>query len=170
MLRDPLWACTGCAPQLLNGGFEAGGQNWSTGGVDFIVDASHPRLTASPYAGSWLSWLGGRNSSADQLSQDFALPEGVSSIELRYFVQVDTQETSGVYDSLAVRLRGTDGSLLRTIDQVDNSFSPGKRWAERVIRVDNIGGWSGQVLRLSFEATTDATAVTSFYIDEVSIK
>jgi hypothetical protein len=170
MMRDTVLPCTGCGVQLNNGGFEAGTQNWSTVGVDIIVDSSHPRLTASPYAGSWLSWLGGRNSAADQLSQDFALPDGVSSIELRYFVQVDTQETSGVYDTLAVRLRGTDGSLLRNIDQVDNSFSPGDRWAERVIRVDNLGGWSGQVVRLSFEATTDSNAVTSFYIDEVSIK
>ena len=170
MLRDPLWACEGCAPRLINGGFEAGTANWGAVGVEIIVDDSHPRLTASPYSGSWLSWLGGRNSGSDQLFQDFGLPAGVNSMELRYFVQVDTQEAGGVYDTLNVRLRTTNGGLLRNLDAIDNTFSPGNKWVERVIQVGDIGGWSGQMLRLSFEAATDSNAITSFYIDEVSIR
>jgi murein DD-endopeptidase MepM/ murein hydrolase activator NlpD len=170
VMNNPLWVCTNCGLQLINGGFEAGTQGWSVVGNDIIVDANHPRLTAKPYAGSWFSWLGGYNNASDRVSQDFVLPEGLNSAELRYYVLVDTLEAGGVYDRLAVRLRGADGSLLRNLDAVDNSLRPGDQWVERVVQINDISGWGGRTLRLSFEATTDGNTVTSFYVDEVSLE
>lgn len=163
-------ACTDCGLQLVNGGFEAGEQGWQQAGVDLIVPSSQPRLTSAPYAGSWLGWLGGRNSAIDRLYQDFVLPTGQETAELRYFTRIDTLETNGVFDLMTVRLLRTDGSLLRELDRVDNSFRPANQWVERVVPLDNLGGWAGQTLRLSFEAATDASAVTSFYLDEVSLR
>jgi hypothetical protein len=117
-----------------------------------------------------MAWLGGRNSATDRLYQDFVLPSGQNSAELRYFVRTDTTETSGVYDVMLVRLRTADGTLLRDLDRVDNGFRPLGQWVERVVAVGDIGGWAGQTLRLSFEATTDGSAVSSFYLDEVQMK
>jgi murein DD-endopeptidase MepM/ murein hydrolase activator NlpD len=170
VLRNQAWVCTDCPLQLVNGGFESGAQAWQQVGVEVVVNTSHPRLTVSPYAGTWMAWLGGRNSATDRLYQDFVLPSGQNSAELRYFVRTDTTETSGVYDVMLVRLRTADGTLLRDLDRVDNGFRPLGQWVERVVAVGDIGGWAGQTLRLSFEATTDGSAVSSFYLDEVQMK
>lgn len=170
LMQSQVGVCLDCPLALTNGGFEAGPTGWGVVGVDIIVDRSHPRLTTAPYAGDWLAWLGGRNNAADRLFQDVVLPQGQSSMELRYMVRVDTQETSGVYDVLRVRLRTPQGALLRELDAVDNSFRPAGQWVERTVRIDNAGGWAGQTLRLSFEATTDGSAVTHFYLDEVRLR
>lgn len=162
-------ACQDCQERLRNGGFESGSDGWVEEGVQVINQVGSPNLTVSPYQGSWLAWLGGRNSATDILYQEFQAPAGQSAGRLVYHLYVTTEESGGVYDAMTVNLRNANGELVRQLEMIDNTFSPGGQWVERDIPLSNLSAWQGQTLRVSFEAVTDSNAKTSFYIDSLSL-
>ena len=162
--------CPGCGELLGNNGFESGPTDWVTIGVDIITNTSDPSLPVTPYAGSWLGWLGGRNSAADTLYQTFQVPTGLAGARLSYYVMVTTAETGGVYDRFWVRLRTSGGDLIQDLESLDNTFVPANQWVRREIDIPALVGRQGESLRISFEATTDANLVTNFYVDEVYLE
>ncbi len=170
IVQNPTGTCSNCGELLHNGGFESGSTDWVEVGVDIIDHRSYPNLPAMPYSGDWLAWLGGRNYASDTLYQDFQVPAGASSAQLSYMLQVGTAEVGGVYDYLYVRLRTTGGSLVRDLGSFNNTFLPANQWTSREITFSDLGAHQGEILRLSFEATTDGSAITSFYLDNVSLK
>lgn len=161
--------CVGCGNVLRNSGFESGRVDWIEQGVDIISSTSNPNLTVTPLSGSWLAWLGGRNNASDILYQDFTVPEGAVAGTLSYGFRLDTEESSGIYDTIYVRLRTTDGSLVQQLDYMDNTFLPRNQWLIREINLPDLSAYRNQNLRLSFEAATDSNLKTSFYVDEVSV-
>lgn len=161
-------ACQNCGNVLLNGGFEAGHSAWVEEGVMIIVRDNEPSLPVAPYAGEWLAWLGGRNNAEDVLNQDFVVPQGASSGRLRYALRVSTTETIGGQDYFYIRLRKTDGTVLQEA-LVDNAFSPKNQWVVRDLNLINLSAYQGQTLRINFKAITDASNITHFYLDEVSL-
>lgn len=165
--QDPDLSCDNCGDWVQNGGFESGRQVWVEQGVEIITSTARQGLPAAPFRGNWLAWLGGRNYASDVLYQNITVPNGAVGMNLSYALRVDTTETGGSADLFRVRLRDSNGNLLRELDGVDNTFSQRGQWVARSVSVDDIGGWAGQTLRLSFEAVTDYNAITSFYLDEV---
>ena len=178
-LDKPLWIpvimysdpeCTTCqSAALANGDFEEGRQSWVEAGVEIIARFGEGHLTVAPYSGEWLAWLGGRDNAADVLSQAFLLPPGQSEIEISYFLRVDTYETGGVYDVFSARLQDENGNLIQEIDAVDNAFSSPGQWVQRAVTIAGLESWAGQNLWLSFEGRTDGNALTSFYVDDVTL-
>ncbi len=162
--------CPGCGELLDNNGFESGPADWVTIGVDIITNTSDPSLPVSPYAGSWLGWLGGRNSAADTLYQTFQVPTGLAGARLSYYVMITTAETGGVYDRFWVRLRTSGGDLIQQLDYLDNTSTPANQWMRREIDIPALLARQGELLRVSFEATTDSSLVTNFYVDEVYLE
>lgn len=170
LLRETSASCPGCTELLLNGGFEAGKTNWVETGVDIIISRSYPNLPVNPFAGDWLAWLGGRNNAADQIYQNFTVPNGFGSARLRYHTYVSTAETGGVYDWMLVELRSSSGTLIRQLDGIDNNFGTKNQWVLREILVPELASYQGQTLRISFDARTDGTAVSSFYLDGITFE
>jgi hypothetical protein len=145
---------------------------WEVNPINYpmITDTSTTSGPPVPYAGTWLAWLGGRNNADDQLFQQFPLDENVSGAELSYFVWVGTDETGGQsFDHLYVRLRDSDGNFIREIDHIDNTFAYPRQWHEQYFQLNDWATWNGQQLQISFEATTDVSKVTNFYLDQISI-
>lgn len=161
--------CPACGELLGNNGFEGGGKDWIDIGVGVITNRSDPYLPISPYAGDWLAWLGGRQNAVDTLYQTFTVPPGLGSARLRYYLYISSAETNGVYDRMDVRLRAADGSLIRQLETLDNAFTPANRWVAREVDLTVLRAYPGQALRISFEAVTDASLTTNFYLDEVSL-
>ena len=165
--------CSACGERLQNGGFEQQEANWMVQGVDVITNNSDPYLPAgvSAYAGSWFAWLGGRSNANDRVSQEFTVGPQAISARLRYVIRFDTREASGSppYDYIFVRLRGANGELLAQLEAWDNASSPQGQWIAREIALPNLSSWAGQPVRISFEATTDGSLTTNFYVDEVSV-
>jgi hypothetical protein len=161
-------ACAGCSDVLKNGGFESGREVWVEQGVQIVSRVGDRNLNVAPYEGSWLAWLGGRNSADDVLYQTFRFQQGVETATLTYQLYISTTETNGVYDRLYVRLRREDGSLLATLDTVDNTYNPAGTWTQRSLLAGGLAGWGAQNLRISFEAVTDDSNQSSFYVDNVN--
>jgi murein DD-endopeptidase MepM/ murein hydrolase activator NlpD len=168
--REASGACPGCGEMLSNGGFEAGKTSWVEVGVDIIDNRSYPNLPIPPYAGDWLAWFGGRNNASDKIYQNFLVPSGLKSARLRYAVYMSTAETSGIYDWILVELRTSNGTLIKQLDGIDNSYTPKNQWVIREFLVPELTAYQGQTLRISFDATTDGNNISSFYVDEVSFQ
>jgi hypothetical protein len=163
-------ACPGCGELLRNGGFEAGNTDWVEVGVDIIDHSSYPKLPIAPYAGDWIAWLGGRNNASDAIYQDFQVPAGMGSARLTYVLRVGTTETGGVFDYLNVRLSTTGGSQVAELESLNNTFLPANQWVTRDISIPDLAAHQGETLRLRFEVTTDGSAITSFFLDNVTLE
>jgi murein DD-endopeptidase MepM/ murein hydrolase activator NlpD len=156
--------CNQGSALIANGNFEQGRVYWIEQGLYPIVRTDTP----FKHGGSWAAWLAGYDNADDVLYQTFYVPNGATSASLVYYVRIGTDETSsGAYDYLRVRLRSEAGSLLSTIDTL-NDNSTKNTWLRRSYTV-NLGSYVGQIFRLSFEATTDGTLTTNFYVDDVSL-
>lgn len=162
--------CLGCGELLRNNGFEAGQTDWVEIGVDVIANTSHPNLPVSPYSGSWLGWLGGRNNATDTLFQLVSVPEGLTGAQLSYYVMVTTAESGGVFDRFYLRLRTNDGAFIQDLETLDNTFLPVNQWVRRDINIPALVGRQGQQVRISFEASTDSNTITNFFVDEVYLQ
>jgi hypothetical protein len=162
--------CPDCVELLRNSGFESGRVDWVEVGVDVITSTSNPRLPVTPYSGSWLSWLGGRNYAVDTLYQQFTVPQDFAGATLRYYLRKSTDENSSLsYDSMYIHLRSASGNFIQQLDFIDNTFTPNNQWVLREIPLPTLVNYKGEQLRISFEATTDSNLVTNFYLDEVKI-
>ncbi len=73
---------------------------------------------------------------------------------------------STAYDYLRVRLYTTGGALVATLRTFSNASGEGA-WRQDSI---GLGNYAGQSLRVHFSTTTDSTLLTSFFVDDVSIK
>ncbi len=91
-----------CASLLVNGNFEAGASGWeqfSAGGQALISDFK-------PRSGTWGAYLGGMSDTDDRLSQTALLPATATTISLRFWWAIATEEpATGSYDTLTVSLR-----------------------------------------------------------------
>ena len=149
----------GGTEQIVNGGFESGTSPWvqsSANGYQLID-------TTRPHSGSYSAWLCGYNNCADTIYQTITVP---SNGTLTYWWYMTTQETSGPYDYLRVRLYNTSGTLLTTL----------RTWTDRsgagVWRQDSLSlaSYAGQSVRVHFGSTTDSSLTTSFFVDDVSVR
>jgi hypothetical protein len=146
---------------LTNGDFEAGASGWaqsSAGGYNLISNFN-------PRTGKLGAYLGGYNNANDQLSQVVALPADGSSLTLRLWWSLTTQETAGTFDFMAVALGRPDGSLLAELTRIDNT-RPADLWTQADFDLD---AYAGQTVVVGFTARTDATNPTHFFVDDVSL-
>jgi len=160
--------CGSCGELLKNGGFESGHTVWVEQGVQVIANTGDPNLAVSPYSGDWLSWMAGRNNALDTIYQDFTLPADFNGGALRFALMVATQEPGGPQDYLYVRLRQLDGTVIQELI-LDNTFAPKNQWVQQEVSLVNLSAWKGQTIRISFKATSSASNITDFYLDDVSI-
>ncbi len=167
--KDSSAGCGGCDELLQNGGFEGGHTAWDEQGVMIIVQRGEPNLTVSPNSGDWLAWLGGRNSATDVLNQDFTIPAGTARGMLNFAMLITTTETGGAADYFYVRLRKPDGTVLQEW-LFNNTYTPRGQWVQQSLSLLDLSPYQGQSLRINFKAVTDASALTNFYLDDVSIQ
>ena len=148
---------------IANGDFEQGATVWSQAGSQLLYNDP-----ARSHGGYWLAWLGGYNSGTDTLSQVFTVPSNASSVGLRFWYNITTSDgTSSRYDLMTVDVHNAaTGAKLATLGSLSN--------------VDATSGWvqssslsltpyRGQSIRLVFNAVTDSSNPTSFYIDDVTL-
>jgi PKD repeat protein len=155
--------CTGT--QLLgNPGFETGTATpWSTTSGVINNSSSEP-----PHSGSWDAWLDGYGTThTDTLSQTVSIPMSCMTATLSFWLHVDTAETTTTtaFDTLAVQILNSSGTVLSTLHTYSN--------------LDHIGGYLqhsfaltpyiGQTITLKFAGAEDFEKQTSFVIDDTAI-
>jgi len=151
----------GCTELLVNGDFESGRTGWteqSAAGYELISGFN-------PHTGAWGAYLAGSNNAADRLSQQIVIPGGATSITLRAWWALATEETGGVFDTLTISLAKPNGAPLVDLVVIDNSADP-NIWSETVA---DLTAYGGQTVVLRITAITDAANPTDFYVDDVSV-
>ena len=152
----------GCGEFMANGGFESGTSPWvqsSSGGYQ-LIDGTRPRT------GTRSAYLAGYNNGVDQIYQTVTIPANATSATWRFWYNVTTQEACCTpYDYLYAQVRNTSGTLLATLQTVNNS-APQNQWLQSSL---NVFAYRGQTIRLHFRATNDVSLPTSFFVDDVSL-
>ncbi len=150
-----------CREYIINGGFEEGSAGWvenSAGGYSLISNF-HPRT------GNLGAYLGGVNQADDRLAQRIALPAGVISATLTFWWAIATEEPGLGFDQMTASLLRSDGTLLADLVTLDSGAAENV-WDQAEFALADYGG---QTVMLRLHAVTDATNLTDFYLDDVSL-
>jgi subtilisin family serine protease len=143
---------------IVNGGFESGTSPWvqtSSGGYQLIT-------TTRPRTGSYSAYFGGYNNANEKIYQTISVPAGGATLSY-YYYQTSSEGTSVAYDYLRVRVYNSSGTLLGTLKTYSNR-STRNAW---VADSASLSSYAGQTVRIQFEATTDSSLVSSFFVDDV---
>lgn len=154
-----------CSPSygqlIVNGNFSTGdATGWTTSrtnGPDPIVQ---------PYAGSnYGAYLGRYNLNQDVLYQFVCPASPADHASLSFWWWMSSQDSPYVdVDFLYVRVRDANDNLLQTLKTITNRSPQGQWYVESF----DLRGYAGQTIRISFEASTDGSYPTHFWIDDVS--
>lgn len=158
-----------CAPRygelLVNGDFDAGASTgWTATRSNSI--ATDP-IIRYYYSGDYVAELGEYNNNQDQLYQTICLPSSLSNATLSYLWLVLTNEASStnIYDTLEINLRDANGNYLQTLQTLTN-LDKTPSWKVTSL---NLSGYAGQTIQISFEASTDSSLETWFWLNNVSL-
>lgn len=146
---------------LLNGDFEAGRTAWSESslkGWPLIVHAGEPNMIP-PHGGEWAAWLGGGHNEYATLQQTAQVP--VSAPYLGYWYATFSQDTCG-FDNGWVKINSV---TLKTHPLCQAQATGG--WVKQVL---DLTAYAGQVVQLQFGASTDASLLSSLFIDDVAFQ
>ena len=111
----------GSTQQLLgNVGFENGSNASPWTASAGVIDSS---TTQPAHSGSWKAWLSGYGTThTDTLVQTVNVPSTATSAQLSFWLYINTAETTTTrsYDTLAVQVRNSSGSVLTTLATYSN--------------------------------------------------
>lgn len=139
-----------------NSGFESGSTPWTaTSGVIGAFSGQ------SAHGGTRFAWMDGYGSAhTDTLTQSVTLTSGCATASLSFWLHIDTAETGGTADD---RLTVQFGSTTLATYSNLNAASGYQ------VRTFDLSTFSGQTQTLRFQGVEDASAQTSFVVDDVTI-
>jgi len=146
---------------ILNSGFESGTASWSgtTGDIGTWSNKS-------AHAGTHYCWLDGNGKSAtESISQSVTIPSSVTSAVLKFWLHIDTAETttSKVYDTLKVQIiSGSTTTTAATYSNL-NKISGYNQMAF------DITAFKGKTITVKFLGVEDSSLQTSFVLDDVTL-
>lgn len=118
--------------------------------------------TSQPaHGGTSRAWLDGYGAThTDSVSQSVTLPVDCTTASLAFWLHIDTRETgSTVSDRLTVALGGTTVA----------TFSNTQAAAGYQQRTVDVSAFAGRPVALTFTGVEDASAQTSFVLDDVAL-
>lgn len=150
------------ASPLVNGDFEAGRTGWtesSLQGWAIIVNTGEPNMI-TPHGGSWAVWLGGDDDELATLEQNVQIP--ASAPYLGYWYVISSGETLCGFD---VGWVNVNSARMKTHNLCVTQNTGG--WVKQVL---GLSAYAGQTVTLQFGVSTDATQLSSFFIDDVAFQ
>ncbi len=151
--------------KIVNGGFESGTSPWAgtTGVVGNWSSYGQPA-----YAGTQAAYLGGNGKTATEtLYQTVSIPSTATSATLSFYLHIDTKESgTTAYDKLAIQVRNSSGTLLKTFATYSNANAA----SGYQLRSFDLSAYKGQTIRVHFNMTEDASLATNFLVDQVSLQ
>ena len=150
--------------RLANGGFEGTAAPWILSGVAQRSTAIYP------HTGFGYLLMEAANSSSGSAYQQLTLPRSVSP-NLSFWLNVSSDETTTTAqnDKLFVEVCNTSGRVLKTLATFSNL---NKTVSGLFTQQGNysLAGFAGQTMRVQFRTTTNSSLLTTFRIDDVSVK
>jgi subtilisin family serine protease len=155
-----------CNNLVANPGFESGRVNWaesSSRGYVLVCTSAGCGTSVTPRTGSWFSWLAGANNEISQISQPVTLPSGQKTT-LSFWRRTTSSDICG-YDYGYARVQSNGATTnIATFNLCSSTNTNG--WVKSTI---DLSSYAGRTITLIFRATTDVTAVSSFYVDDVKL-
>lgn len=141
--------------------------NWSD-----AITGTHNAHTGSryQYLGADQEGTSAANRVDGLLYQDVDVPPDAVSASLSYYLRITTKETvRDAADRLKVEIRNTNGAVLETVKTYSN-LDAGQfaDWTEESVDLDS--AYAGTRIRIAFHGTTDASVMTVFRVDDVSLE
>lgn len=154
---------------VANGGFEEGATGaWnesSSNGYGLILNRND-LFGVPPRSGNWAVWLGGIDSEVSRLTQDVTLNGDTATLTFYYQIRSD-DECGNDFARVSVQILDQPMSVPTVIDAyelcVDNASGA---WKQATL---DLSAYSGHSLRLTFEAETNDSLVSSLYLDDVKL-
>lgn len=159
-----------CSPsteeRLVNGNFNTG----TIDGWEWFREPPSPGLPIVLAYGSseYGARLGGIVDTHDYIMQATCIPEDTNQATLTYSIWISSEEplNEPEYDRMVVSVKDQNGVVMREVDYFYNT-SPRGVWLNRSI---DLSDFSGQMIKISFEAWNDNMYRTHFWIDNVSFR
>lgn len=118
------------------------------------------RYTSAPNS----AWLGGLNSSTETLTQQVTFPANTIGVQVYFRGLILTEETlAGQWDKLTLTV-GEENIGVISNEQAEEP-PQFVRWMSSPV----MGRVAGMTLPVRFTVTTDATEITSFFVDDVEV-
>jgi hypothetical protein len=157
----------GTTTQVLgNPGFENGSTNpapWTASSGVVNNSTSEPA-----HSGSWDAWMDGFGTThTDTLMQQVAIASNATAATLTFWLHIDTAETSTstAFDTLAVQVRNSSGTVLSTLGTFSN-LNAASGYQQRSF---DLTSFKGQTIQINFVAQEDASLQTSFVLDDFTL-
>lgn len=143
---------------LVNGNFEAGTAGWMQGSSNSYPQIVNSGLPLTSCSGSYLAWLGGADDEVGFIQQTITVPSSGATY-LEFYQRTATNDIPD-FDTGWVVLNGN------TAYEVDLASGVGSSgWVRQTI---NLSAYAGQQVILSFEAETDISSSSSWFIDDIA--
>jgi hypothetical protein len=149
--------------KIFNGGFEGSADPWILSGVAM-------RSTGSlPHNGTGYLILGGANGSKGVAYQQLVIPRSPSTSLTFWLNATSSDATTTPNDRLWIEVCDRSGRVLATLARFSNldRAMPGNYTHRGKY---NLARFVGQTVRIQFRTETDASSITSFRIDDVSVR
>jgi subtilisin family serine protease len=151
---------------IVNGGFEGSAAPWTLSGNDVFFSTG-----GNQHSGTGYLILGGVNNGSGMAFQQITIPSGTSP-SLNFWLNVTSAETTTTtqFDRFFVEVRNTSGTLLATLATFSNLNKVAATNAYTLRGPFNLSSFAGQTVRIQLRATTDSSLITSFRVDDVSVR
>jgi serine protease len=148
---------------IVNGGFEGSASPWILSGP--VNWSNGP----NPHSGTGYLSLANVNNAKGAAYQQIAVPNGTAP-GLTFWLNVTSADTTSVAnDVLFVEIRNTAGTLLQTLATYSN-LDRGTAGVYVQRGAFSLGAYAGQTIRVQFRASTNASLITTFLLDDVSVR
>jgi hypothetical protein len=142
-----------------NGSFEAGHTAWSEASTNYPnLIVNDTRIKAR--SGTYYAWLGGANNETSQLSQAVTVQADAPYLRL-YYMSASAESCGNRYDTAQITINGTtvpNGDLELCTSNAVNTW--------QAFTID-LSGAVGKTVTLAITATTDDSAISHLWIDDV---
>jgi len=155
-------ASSGGAELIVNGGFEGSSTPW-------VLSGQAVRTVGPSHSGNGNLTLGDTNRASGQAYQQVTIPSSAATSNLNFWLTITSSENNNTNDKIFVEVRSTTGALLATLATFSNQNEtlPG----EYVLHGPySLLSFRGQTVRVQFRATTSNNRITTFRVDDVSLK
>jgi hypothetical protein len=149
---------------IVNGGFEGSASPWTLSGNTSWSNGSFP------HGGAGYLSLGNVNSAKGHAYQQISVPVGTAP-NLTFWLNVTSSETTttATNDDLFVEIRNTAGNLLQTLANYSN-LDRGSAGVYVERGAFNLGAYAGQTIRVQFRVRGNSSLITTFLVDDVSVR
>jgi hypothetical protein len=150
---------------VTDGGFEQGTDAWTLSGTALRATGGFP------HSGMAYGMLGLANSASGSVSEAITIPDDARSASLTFWLNVTSEETTIItaYDRLTVEVLGADGEVRASLASYTN-LDKGVAGAYLQRGPFDLLRFAGQTIVLRFRAATDVSLVTTFRVDDVSVR